>query len=208
MIFSNSQYINWIERCAAALAAAQDELTALDTAIGDGDHGLNMHRGFSKAHEKLATEAGKDLGSLSKSVGMTLLSTVGGASGPLYGTFFIKAAPALNGKSEADLPALAQAIADGSAGLVARGQAAAGDKTMVDVWLPVVEALKQAAASGTSLKDALTQAAKIAQEQAEATIPLVAKKGRASYLGERSAGHKDPGAASSALLLQCLAEVV
>ena len=103
---------------------------------------------------------------------------------------------------------LAQAIADGSAGLVARGQAAAGDKTMVDVWLPVAEVLKQAAASGVSLKDALQAAARTAQEQAEATIPLVAKKGRASYLGERSAGHKDPGAASSALLLQCLAEVV
>ena len=86
MSFTNSQYINWIDRCAAALAAAQDELIALDTAIGDGDHGLNMHRGFSKAQEKLAAEAGKDLGSLSKSVGMTLLSTVGGASGPLYGT--------------------------------------------------------------------------------------------------------------------------
>ena len=208
MSFTNSQYINWIDRCAAALAAAQDELTALDTAIGDGDHGLNMHRGFSKAQEKLAAEAGKDLGSLSKSVGMTLLSTVGGASGPLYGTFFIKAAPALNGKNEADLATLAQAIADGSAGLVARGQAAAGDKTMVDVWLPVAEVLKQAAASGVSLKDALQAAARTAQEQAEATIPLVAQKGRASYLGERSAGHKDPGAASSALLLQCLAEVV
>ena len=106
------------------------------------------------------------------------------------------------------MPTLAQAIADGSAGLVARGQAAAGDKTMVDVWLPVAEVLKQAAASGVSLKDALQAAARTAQEQAEATIPLVAKKGRASYLGERSAGHKDPGAASSALLLQCLAEVV
>ena len=187
MSFTNSQYINWIDRCAAALAVAQDELTALDTAIGDGDHGLNMHRGFSKAQEKLAAEAGKDLGSLSKSVGMTLLSTVGGASGPLYGTFFIKAAPALNGKNEADLATLAQAIADGSAGLVARGQAAA---------------------SGVSFKDALQAAARTAQEQAEATIPLVAKKGRASYLGERSAGHKDPGAASSALLLQCLAEAV
>ena len=126
MSFTNSQYINWIDRCATALAAAQDELTALDTAIGDGDHGLNMHRGFSKAQEKLAAEADKDLGSLSKSVGMTLLSTVGGASGPLYGTFFIKAAPALNGKNEADLATLAQAIADGTAGLVARGQAAAG----------------------------------------------------------------------------------
>lgn len=208
MSLTSAQYIAWMNRCAEALAAAQDKLTALDTAIGDGDHGLNMQRGFAKVKEKLAAEAGKDLGSLSKTVGMTLLSSVGGASGPLYGTFFIKAAPALNGKDEADLPTLAQAIADGSAGLVARGQAAVGDKTMVDVWQPVAEALKQAAAGGAELKTALQAAAETAQQQAEATIPLVAKKGRASYLGERSAGHKDPGAASSALLLHCLAESV
>ena len=208
MSLTSAQYIAWMNRCAEALAAAQDKLTALDTAIGDGDHGLNMQRGFAKVKEKLAAEAGKDLGSLSKTVGMTLLSSVGGASGPLYGTFFIKAAPALNGKDEADLPTLAQAIADGSAGLVARGQAAVGDKTMVDVWQPVAEALKQAAAGGAELKTALQAAAETAQQQAEATIPLVAKKGRASYLGERSAGHKDPGAASSALLLRCLAESV
>lgn len=208
MSLTNTQYINWINRCADALTAAQDALTALDTVIGDGDHGLNMQRGFAKAKGKLATEAGKDLGSLSKTVGMTLLSTVGGASGPLYGTFFIKAATALNGKNEADLPTLAQAIADGAAGIAARGHAVAGDKTMVDVWLPVSEALKQAAAGGAELKTALHAAAQTAQAQAEATIPLVAKKGRASYLGERSAGHKDPGAASSALLLQCLAESV
>lgn len=208
MSLTSVQYIDWMNRCAEALAAAQDELTALDTAIGDGDHGLNMQRGFAKVKEKLATEAGKDLGSLSKTVGMTLLSSVGGASGPLYGTFFIKAATALNGKNEADLPTLAQAIADGSSGLIARGQAAVGDKTMVDVWQPVSEALTQAAASGADLKAALQAAAETAQQQAEATIPLVAKKGRASYLGERSAGHKDPGAASSALLLRCLAESV
>ncbi len=208
MSLTSAQYIDWMNRCAEALAAAQDELTALDTAIGDGDHGLNMQRGFAKVKEKLATEAGKDLGSLSKTVGMTLLSSVGGASGPLYGTFFIKAATALNGKNEADLPTLAQAIADGSADLIARGQAAVGDKTMVDVWQPVAEALKQAAAGGAELKTALQAAAESAQQQAEATIPLVAKKGRASYLGERSAGHKDPGAASSALLLRCLAESV
>ena len=208
MSLTSAQYIDWMNRCAEALAAAQDELTALDTAIGDGDHGLNMQRGFAKAKEKLATEAGKDLGSLSKTVGMTLLSSVGGASGPLYGTFFIKAATALNGKNEADLPTLAQAIADGSSGLIARGQAAVGDKTMVDVWQPVSAALTQAATSGADLKAALHAAAETAQQQAEATIPLVAKKGRASYLGERSAGHKDPGAASSALLLRCLAESV
>ena len=205
---NSSQYLAWIEQSAAALSAAQDELTALDTAIGDGDHGLNIQRGFHKVAEKLHGQEGQDLGSLAKTTGMTLLSSVGGASGPLYGTFFIKAATALNGKNEADLPTLAQAIADGAAGIAARGHAVAGDKTMVDVWLPVSEALKQAAAGGTDLQAALQAAAQTAQAQAEATIPLVAKKGRASYLGERSAGHKDPGAASSALLLQCLAESV
>ena len=170
MSLTNTQYINWINRCADALTAAQDALTALDTVIGDGDHGLNMQRGFAKAKGKLATEAGKDLGSLSKTVGMTLLSTVGGASGPLYGTFFIKAATALNGKNEADLPTLAQAIADGATGIAARGHAVAGDKTMVDVWLPVAEALKQAAAGGAELKTAL------------------------QYLLTRSAGHRSRGA--------------
>ena len=205
---NSSQYLAWIEQSAAALSAAQDELTALDTAIGDGDHGLNIQRGFHKAVEKLHGQEGQDLGSLAKSTGMTLLSSVGGASGPLYGTLFLKAAPALNGKTDLDTATLAQAIADGVAGLAARGQAVVGDKTMIDVWPPAAAALQQAAADGADLATASAKAAAVAQEAAESTIPLVAKKGRASYLGERSAGHKDPGAASSAILLHVLAEVL
>ena len=205
---NSSQYLAWIEQSAAALSAAQDELTALDTAIGDGDHGLNIQRGFHKAVEKLHGQEGQDLGSLAKSTGMTLLSSVGGASGPLYGTLFLKAAPALNGKTDLDTATLAQAIADGVAGLAARGQAVVGDKTMIDVWQPAAAALQQAAADGADLATASAKAAAVAQEAAESTIPLVAKKDRASYLGERSAGHKDPGAASSAIILHVLAEVL
>ena len=205
---NSSQYLAWIEQSAAALSAAQDELTALDTAIGDGDHGLNIQRGFHKAVEKLHGQEGQDLGSLAKTTGMTLLSSVGGASGPLYGTLFLKAAPALNGKTDLDTATLAQAIADGVAGLAARGQAVVGDKTMIDVWQPAAAALQQAAADGADLAMASAKAAAVAQEAAESTIPLVAKKGRASYLGERSAGHKDPGAASSAIILHVLAEVL
>ena len=205
---NSSQYLAWIEQSAAALSAAQDELTALDTAIGDGDHGLNIQRGFHKVAEKLHGQEGQDLGSLAKTTGMTLLSSVGGASGPLYGTLFLKAAPALNGKTDLDTATLAQAIADGVAGLAARGQAVVGDKTMIDVWQPVATALQQAAADGADLATASAKAAAVAQEAAENTIPLVAKKGRASYLGERSAGHKDPGAASSAIILHVLAEVL
>ena len=205
---NSSQYLAWIEQSAAALSAAQDELTALDTAIGDGDHGLNIQRGFHKVAEKLHGQEGQDLGSLAKTTGMTLLSSVGGASGPLYGTLFLKAAPALNGKTDLDTATLAQAIADGVTGLAARGQAVVGDKTMIDVWQPVATALQQAAADGADLATASAKAAAVAQEAAENTIPLVAKKGRASYLGERSAGHKDPGAASSAIILHVLAEVL
>lgn len=204
---NSSQYLAWIEQSAAALSAAQDELTALDTAIGDGDHGLNIQRGFHKVAEKLHGQEGQDLGSLAKTTGMTLLSSVGGASGPLYGTLFLKAAPALNGKTDLDTATLAQAITDGVAGLAARGQAVVGDKTMIDVWQPAA-ALQQAAADGADLATASAKAAAVAQEAAESTIPLVAKKGRASYLGERCAGHKDPGAASSAILLHVLAEVL
>ena len=169
---------------------------------------LDIQRGFHKAVEKLHGQEGQDLGSLAKTTGMTLLSSVGGASGPLYGTLFLKAAPALNGKTDLDTATLAQAIADGVAGLAARGQAVVGDKTMIDVWQPAAAALQQAAADGADLATASAKAAAIAQEAAESTIPLVAKKGRASYLGERSAGHKDPGAASSAIILHVLAEVL
>ena len=208
MPFDAAWVIAWARLAADAVRERREELTALDAAIGDGDHGLNIQRGFHKAAEKLHAQEGQDLGSLAKSTGMTLLSSVGGASGPLYGTLFLKAAPALNGKTDLDTATLAQAIADGVAGLAARGQAVVGDKTMIDVWQPAAAALQQAAADGADLATASAKAAAVAQEAAESTIPLVAKKGRASYLGERSAGHKDPGAASSALLLQCLAESV
>lgn len=208
MTISNTQILDWIQRAAQAFHAQQDYLTTLDSAIGDGDHGLNMNRGFHKAEEKLATADIQDIGMIFKTVGMTLLSSVGGASGPLYGTFFLKAAGVLNGKETLSTADIAAAFSAGTAGLISRGQAKPGDKTMADVWLAVSEALKVAADQHIEPATALKQAAHLGETEAENTIAMLAKKGRASYLGERSIGHKDPGAASSALLLQTLAAAV
>lgn len=208
MTISNTQILAWFQRAAEALQQQQAHLTELDSAIGDGDHGLNMSRGFRKAEEKLTAAAPSDIGAVFKSVGMSLLSSVGGASGPLYGTFFLKAATAVNGKTELTTGDIAAAVHAGTAGIISRGQAKIGDKTMADVWLPVSAALQAAADNDLDPVSALKQAAALAETQADKTIPLPAKKGRASYLGERSIGHKDPGAASSALLLQTLAAAV
>ncbi len=208
MPITQQQMITWLDACARALTAHRQELTDLDTAIGDGDHGLNMHRGFVKVAEKLPACADYDIGTVLKTVGMTLLSSVGGASGPLYGTFFLKAAQASAGKNVLTLADLAALVAAGTRGVIDRGHAQKGDKTMCDVWLPVSESLAAAQTSGETLAHALKTAAICAAEAAEATVPMQARKGRASYLNERSIGHKDPGAASSALLVSALADVV
>lgn len=184
----------WLLACADAMDAQKDRLTDLDAAIGDADHGLNMQRGFARVRETLPEAA--DVGTLLKSTGMTLLSTVGGASGPLYGTLFLKAAPVAGDRSELTWPEFRQALRAGVEALAARGRAVPGDKTMLDALLPAVEA------------DGPAQAAEAAEAGAKATIPLVARKGRASYLGERSAGHEDPGAASAALLFRALTEII
>ena len=208
MPITQQQMIAWLDACARALTAHRQELTDLDTAIGDGDHGLNMHRGFVKVAEKLPACADYDIGAVLKTVGMTLLSSVGGASGPLYGTFFLKAAQASAGKNALTLADLAALVAAGTQGVIDRGHAQKGDKTMCDVWLPVSESLAAAQTSGETPAHALKAAAVRAAEAAEATVPMQARKGRASYLNERSIGHKDPGAASSALLVSALADVV
>lgn len=184
----------WLLACADAIDAHKDRLTHLDAVIGDADHGLNMQRGFAKVRETLPEAA--DIGALLKSTGMTLLSTVGGASGPLYGTLFLKAAPVAGERSELPWPEFQGALKVGVEALAARGRAAAGDKTMLDALLPAVEA------------DSPARAAEAAEAGAKATIPLVARKGRASYLGERSVGHEDPGAASAALLFRALTEII
>jgi dihydroxyacetone kinase-like protein len=190
----------WIREFARAVAEHREELTALDSAIGDADHGTNMDRGMSAAVAALEAAPPADPAALLKQVGMTLVSKVGGASGPLYGTFFLRMAGAL-GAEPADAAAFARAFRAGLEGVVARGKAEPGDKTMLDALVPACDALDAALASGKALGAALEAAAEAAHQGRDATIPLVARKGRASYLGERSAGHQDPGATSTALLL-------
>jgi dihydroxyacetone kinase-like protein len=190
----------WIREYARSIAGNKEELTALDSAIGDADHGTNMDRGMSAAVAALDAAPPADPAALLKQVGMTLVSKVGGASGPLYGTFFLRMAGAL-GTDPADDEAFARALRAGLEGVVARGKAEPGDKTMLDALGPACDALDAALAAGQPLGPALEAAAAAAREGRDATIPLVARKGRASYLGERSAGHQDPGATSTALLL-------
>jgi dihydroxyacetone kinase-like protein len=178
----------------------------LDTAIGDGDHGTNMDRGMRAALEQVAKVTDDDVGALLKAVGMALISKVGGAAGPLYGTLFMRMATASAGKAELDLGTWTEAVAAGVAGVQQRGKAEPGDKTMVDALLPALDALRSAQAEGAELADALRRSADAAREGMLATIPMEAKKGRASYLGPRSVDHQDPGATSSELLLRSAAE--
>jgi len=205
---SASDAAAWVRACARVLAANRNYLTALDAAIGDADHGANMERGFEAAVEKLdEAPAGNDAGAVFRLTGMALLSTVGGASGPLYGTFFVRMGKACESKAELSLADWTDALDAGVEGVVFRGRAEAGDKTMLDALLPARDALREAAGAGAELASGLAAAAAAAEEGMRATTPLVAKKGRASYLGERSAGHQDPGATSAYLLLKAAADV-
>ncbi|MBK0867616.1 dihydroxyacetone kinase subunit L [Saccharopolyspora sp. HNM0986] len=191
---------------AEIVAAYRDELVEMDRVIGDADHGENMDRGFRAVAAKLDTSAPETPGSALKLVASTLISTVGGASGPLYGTAFLRAASAAGEGDELDGPAVAAILKAGLDGVVARGKAEVGDKTMIDALSPAADAAKAAADDGASAGQVLAAAAEAARNGAESTEPLVARKGRASYLGERSAGHVDPGARSTALLLSAFAE--
>jgi phosphoenolpyruvate---glycerone phosphotransferase subunit DhaL len=192
----------WLRRSAQVLNEQREYLTDLDAAIGDADHGINMDRGFKAVMEKLPTVAGADIGTILKTVGTTLVSTVGGASGPLYGTAFLRAGTALAGKQELQPADAAAGLSAALEGIMARGRAQRGEKTMVDALAPAVDAFKAAVDTGQPLQDALRAAADASEQGMLATIPLVATKGRASYLGERSAGHQDPGATSVTLLLR------
>ncbi|EMX8466910.1 dihydroxyacetone kinase ADP-binding subunit DhaL [Serratia marcescens] len=207
MALTKQQVVDWLMRCGEVFSRERDFLTQLDTEIGDADHGLNMNRGFNKVVEKLPSVADKDIGFILKNTGMTLLSSVGGASGPLFGTFFIRAAQAANAKQSLDLAELHQMMQEGVEGVVMRGKAEPGDKTMCDAWWPVVESLGQSAQQNLSVADALQRAADSAERAVESTITMQARKGRASYLGERSIGHQDPGATSVMLMMKTLAEV-
>jgi phosphoenolpyruvate---glycerone phosphotransferase subunit DhaL len=197
---------NWMARFAAEVAENRAYLTKLDGAIGDGDHGTNMDRGMKKVVERLQATDGDDIGASLKAVGMALVSSVGGAAGPLYGTFFLQMGQATAGKSEIDLAGFTDALDAGVQGVIKRGKAEPGDKTMLDALGPALEALR--GAGDDDVAAALGRAAEAAREGMEATVPMVARKGRASYLGERSAGHQDPGATSSHLLLKTVAEAV
>jgi dihydroxyacetone kinase-like protein len=206
--------VAWLRAFAAAVAEKRGYLTELDAAIGDADHGSNMDRGMQAVvgkldglGEPLRGDTG-DVGALLKTVGMTLVSTVGGAAGPLYGTLFLEMGKACTGGSELSAARWATSVEAGVRGVQARGKAEPGDKTMIDALAPAARALTAAVTSGLSLADALRQAAAAAEQGMKATIPLVARKGRASYLGERSAGHQDPGATSSWLLVKTAAEAL
>jgi phosphoenolpyruvate---glycerone phosphotransferase subunit DhaL len=203
--FDAAEFTRFIGLFADRLHERKDELTRLDSDIGDADHGINMDRGFTAVRAKLDDLDGADLGAIAKQVGMTLISTVGGASGPLYGTFFLRCGTALGEDGAVDAAALGAALRAGVAGVQARGNAEAGDKTMLDAWLPAVDAYDAALAGGGDLRAALRAAAEGAGAGRDATVDLVARKGRASYLGERSRGHPDPGATSTTMILEAAA---
>lgn len=204
-ILTLDNLLAWQQSFAAVVAENKEYLTGLDSEIGDADHGNNMARGTQAAVESLANTPPTTVAEFGKTVGMTLVSTVGGASGPLFGTLFLRFGVSAGAVTELDGAALAAALKAGIDGVVARGKAELGDKTMVDVLLPAYAALESAIAAGTPLAAALQVTAQAAAQARDATAPLVAKKGRASYLAERSAGHIDPGSASTALLFACLA---
>lgn len=206
MIIESSVLIDWISRYADKIAENKELLTLLDAAIGDADHGLNMARGFGEVKQRLTTTVCDDFGAFFKTIGMTLLSKVGGASGPLYGTLFLRMGMSTAGKNSMTAGEFATALASGVDGIRQRGSARLGDKTMVDALMPAVVALQQALDNYATPCDALRAAAEAAEGGMKATIPMQASKGRASYLGPRSVGHQDPGATSAYLLILSAAE--
>lgn len=209
MVIIKEQIIRWLEKVADVMRDNKEYLTELDSAIGDADHGINMNRGFSKVKEQLPKIAENDIGTILKTIGMTLMSSVGGASGPLYGTLFMRCGMALASKEQLDTADLLTLLKSGTEGILQRGKPNLGDKTMYDVWEPAVESFeKSAAGNGNSLIASLEEAVRTADEAKTATIDMLAKKGRASYLGERSIGHQDPGATSSYLMLNALLETL
>jgi dihydroxyacetone kinase-like protein len=198
--------VRWVSAFAEAIAENKEYLTALDAAIGDADHGINMNRGMQTVMAKLQAGNPEDIGALLKTVGMALVSSVGGAGGPLYGTFFLQLGSKAIGKDELTDDDWVAMLAAAVEGVQGRGKAEPNDKTMVDALIPARDALATAVAAGEPFANSLHASAAAAEEGMKATIPLVARKGRASYLGERSAGHQDPGATSSWLLLKTAAD--
>ena len=208
MPMNKAQLIDWLGKLAVVYAEKKEYLTELDAAIGDADHGINMNRGFGKVMEKLPTVEDKDIGTILKTVGMTLMSSVGGASGPLYGTFWMKGGMLLTGKEELSSEDFVQFIQAGVDGILQRGRPVLGDKTMYDFWAPVLDEFKTHAANGDDIPSMVAAALPVGEKALADTIPLQARKGRASYLGERSIGHQDPGATSSFYMLETLQEAL
>ena len=207
-VIDRAQIIRWLQNAATMITNHREELTALDAAIGDADHGDNLARGFGQVVARLPEWADADIASLLKSTGMTLMSTVGGASGMLYGNFFLRAAEVTVDQQALSADEVVKMLAAGRDGIVQRGRAAPGDKTMVDVWTPAVTAAQATRAAGGDLQTVVLAAVTAAEKGVRDTVPLLARRGRASYLGERSIGHIDPGAASSHLILQALARSI
>jgi phosphoenolpyruvate---glycerone phosphotransferase subunit DhaL len=200
-----AQLTAWIREFARLIGDNAQLLSDLDAAIGDADHGINMERGMKAVNTALEESPPSDMAALCKQVGMTLVKSVGGASGPLYGTFFLRMATALGSGDSVEAGGFAKALRAGVEGVVQRGRAEAGDKTMYDALAPALEALDSALASGSDLAAALHDATVAAENGRDATTAMVARKGRASYLGQRSVGHQDPGATSAAMLLAAAA---
>lgn len=200
--------IRFLEKVAGVIQEHRDELTQLDSPIGDADHGINLDRGFTTVTGKLSSIADKDVGTILKTTGMTLISTVGGASGPLYGTAFMRAASLLSDHYTVSESQIVAALEASLEGIKARGKAQQGEKTMIDAIAPALAVLKEAQGSDEPFVEALRRAVAAAEAGMEATIPMKATKGRASYLGERSIGHQDPGATSAFYILRAMLEVM
>jgi dihydroxyacetone kinase-like protein len=197
----------WIDALAQIYAENKQYLTQLDSAIGDADHGINMDRGFTAVKAELEKTNPPDLSAILKTVSMALIRTVGGAAGPLYGTFFMRASSVCANKTELDAADIVALFEAGLEGIIHRGKAELNDKTMVDAQKPALDAMKQALADGADVKTILEKGVAAAEQGMKNTIPLQARKGRASYLGERSIGHQDPGATSSYLMLKAAADL-
>lgn len=207
MAVSKQDVLRWLDTLQKVFAENRQQLTDLDSAVGDGDFGISLDRGFTAVQAELTAKPPVDIRAVFQSVASVLIKTMGGSSGPLFGTFFLRAAAACADKSElapADVVALFQA---GVEGLQQRGKAAIGDKTMMDAWLPAVDAMRVALDTGSDLTDILGKGAAAAEAGMRATIDMQARKGRGSYLGERSVGHQDPGATATYLLFKAAAEV-
>ena len=205
-MINSAKTIEILKAMADRIEAEKDYLTELDNEIADGDHGVNMAKGFNAVVPKISTMVGKDIGSLLKTTGMTLVSTVGGSAGPLYGTAFMKAGAALRDKMEIDGKDLVAALEAAIGGIQMRGKATVGEETMLDAICPAYDAIKAAVEAGDDIKTALTKGVEAARDGVEYTKTIKATKGRASYIGDRSIGHQDPGATSSLYLMEAMLE--